>query len=169
MKVRYHIATISFCTNLTTAESDSIPVGILMVGTSDQHAMALLAVREDHGLLDSLPPLIRSIVKDFPQMLQAQLEEILASADNGSIDNVMRVFEESLRNSFFVSDLRWNQEFDVPGATSARDEPWRAAYPSVVMAASERMVAAHVTPDEVRQHFKPWIHRHNRHEPVGLG
>lgn len=157
MKLRYHIATISFCSNLTKADSEAIPVGILFVGESADQAMALLLVRDDQAFLDRLPRLIRSIVKDFPQMLQAQLEEILQSEDDGSIDNVMRVFEESLRNSFFVSDLQWDQEITVP-ARHAVGEPWKAAYPSVMKRASEGMVSAHVMPDEIRQHFKPWIH-----------
>src|SRR5690606_19131468 len=128
-------------------------------------AMALLLVREDQAFLDRQPPLIRSIVKDFPQMLQGQLEEILQDDEHGSIDNVMRVFEESLRNSFFVSDLKWDEEITVPAARPSADEPWQAAYPSVMKRASEGMVAARVTPDDIRQHFKPWIHRPHRDAP----
>lgn len=162
MKVRHHIATISFCRNLTVANSEVVPVGVLMVGELPSgHAMDLLVVREDPALLASLPPLIRAIVADFPHLIQAQLTEILERDGDTSIDTVMTEFEESLRNSFFVSELLWNQELEVPESApvASPSEPWRAAYPSVVAKASERMVAFNPTPDHVRQSFIPWIHR----------
>jgi hypothetical protein len=93
--------------------------------------------------LDRLPGLIRSRFNDFPQMLQSQREEILQSDEDGSIDNGMRVFEESLRNSFSVSDLQRDQEITVPGRPPV-DEPWRAACPSVMKRATEGVVAAQI-------------------------
>ena len=164
MKIRQHIATISFCTNLTGANSEAIPVGVLILGERTDHAMALLLVREDAAFFDTLPRLIRSIVKDFPQMLQAQLEEILENDNGGSIDSVMKCFEDSRRNSFFVSDLKWGEEIVVPDMASGDGPtPWMAAMPSVVKRANEGMVAAHVMPDEMRQHFKPWMHGGHSH------
>jgi hypothetical protein len=157
MKLRYHIATISFCPNLTKPDSKAIPVGILMVGECAEQAMAFLAVREDRALLESLPPLIRSVVQDFPKLLQGQLEEILTNNGSSSIDSIMNIFEESLRNSFFVSDLKLSQQLHIPKAP-VMSEPWAMAYPSVVKEASQGMVAAQGVPAELRQHFRHWTH-----------
>lgn len=160
MKIRQHIATISFCTSLTAASSEAIPVAVLILNERTDHGMALLLVREDAAFFDKLPKLIRSIVKDFPRMLQAQLEEILENDGGDSIDSVMQSFEDSLRNSFFVSDLKWSEEIVLPNmASDEGPTPWMTAMPSVVKRANEGMVAAHVMPDEMRQHFKPWMHR----------
>lgn len=139
MKLRYHIATISFCTDLLNPEAaPSIPVGVLLLGEAKGLAVALLAVSRNLPLPDSCPPVVREIAEQFPQLVQAQLEEILRSDARTSIDEIMKVFEDSLRNSFFVSDLQLNQVVEIPVLKSEvlQDnwlyEPTHAAAASIV-------------------------------------
>lgn len=113
-QLRYHIATISFNPDLVDPEAKGCPVGLLFVGETGTDAVALLALGHRPRFADRLPTVMRSILDDFPALMVAQLDEMLKDQGSTSIDGIMEAFEDSLRNSFFVSDLKMNQYVDVP-------------------------------------------------------
>lgn len=156
MKLRYHIATISFCPDLLDPEGvPSVPMGVLLLGESTGRSVALLVVNREPTLPESLHGVIREIIQQFPAILQSQLESILHSDAGRSIDTIMQVFEDSLRNSFFVSDLRMNQFVEVARPVVPVSEENMLYQPSADAAAAS--IAAHF--DRLRAidyHYTPW-------------
>lgn len=160
MKLRYHIATLSFCPDLLDPEAASIPVGILLLAEAAGQGVALLAVDKNLPLSEALPPVVREIVGQFPQLVQAQLESILQSDAGANIDTIMEVFEDSLRNSFYVSDLQLNQIIDIPDFRSGvAREKW--LYEPTTRVAAASVAAAIEEPWAMDYRYRPW------HPPTG--
>jgi hypothetical protein len=156
MKLRYHIATISFCPDLLNPEAAaSVPVGVLLVGESSDQAVALLAVNREPALPAGLPDVVREIVGQFPLILQAQLESILHSDAGRSIDSIMREFEDSLRNSFYLSDLHMNQvvEAKTPKVAVRKEN---LLYEPFTNAAAASIAAQFEHPWAMDYRYRPW-------------
>lgn len=157
MRLRYHRATISFCGDLLRPEeSPSIPVGVLLLAEAKGVAVAMLAVNKNVELPQTLPEVVRQIVADFPRLVQAQLEQILHSDAGASIDSIMEVFEDSLRNSFHVSELVMNEEasFSEPAHEVPRES---ALYEPTNSLVSATIARSFEKPWWMDMRYRPWL------------
>lgn len=159
MKLRYHQATISFCPDLLNPDGVApIPVGVLLLAEAEDIAAALLTVDSHPALPESLPLVVREIAKDFPRLVSAQLEQILHSDASASIDTMMQMFEDSLRNSFYVSDLKLNQKIEVqsPKTRQAAGDHW--LYEPTTRLANATIARTFFKPPwmQTTSHYRPW-------------
>ena len=124
MRLRYHHATISFCPNLRNPEgADPIPLGVLFLGEADGFSVAMLKMKRELEVPGDMPEVVTEIVRDMPRLLEAQIMEAL-KAGGCNIDTIMSTFEDSLRNSFYVSHVKMNQVLDVEVPTVQPAVEW---------------------------------------------
>ncbi len=120
MKARFHIAVISFCADLVSPEAEAVPAGLLVVGELEDRGFAMLQTDQSPELPE-LPAYMAALVSDFQQLLRAQLEDLLSQdALRQDLDALMDAFEESLRNSFYISHLERGVEIELPDPAPAR-------------------------------------------------
>jgi hypothetical protein len=158
MKLRYHQATISFCPDLLNPDqAGAVFVGVLLLGETANMAVALLTVTKELALPDTLPTVVKELAADFPRLVQAQLEQILKSDANTSIDTIMEVFEDSLRNSFYVSDLLMNQEVEIDPPPPRRGIDVNWLYEPTTRLANATVVRSFEKPWWMDVRYRPWL------------
>jgi len=107
MKLHFYLAEISFCTDMTDINSPVIPVGALFLAESldgEEASQAVLLIAPP------VPPegtdeFTQSWLKDYPELIQAQLEWILNMHPGKPIGDILEMLQESMQNSFFISDI----------------------------------------------------------------
>lgn len=122
MKARYHLATVSFSTDLVCPESPSVPIGAFAVGETDGVAVAVLAVQKAPPVTTPLPNIVLAMLERFPDLLIAQLNELLQTGRAVPVDEVLEQFEDSLRNSFHVSEVRTQDAVELQAAGLGADQ-----------------------------------------------
>ena len=118
LTMRYHIAEISFSEDLTQPDSKVLPVGLLLLGEIQGLSFALLAMRKSVQVAH-LPRIVQKLIADFPALMARQITELIKNKQD--IDVMIECFEDSLRNSFFVSDLKTHLELDLGIKSSKND------------------------------------------------
>ncbi len=109
MKLGYQQATISFCLDLTSPNSQLIPVANLLVGETDGMQVAGVAV-----LVPNLDPLTKAMLNDTPQLVRQYVDEAFQRRSPAApLSDVLARVYHSLRNSMHVSVISTASEVEV--------------------------------------------------------
>jgi len=119
MKLRYGSAVVSFCPDLTAADTKSIPLAALVVGETDDGPVAALTW---HHLASSIfakeDPLTAAMLEDLPKLLRDHVDQAWEGigASQDSIEAVLVRLRNGLRNSLHVSQVQHSLEKEVSEA-----------------------------------------------------
>lgn len=123
MKLRYKHAVVSFCPDLTDPDGYSIPVGVLLIGRSDELGVAAATALRSHALAKTglLDPISAAIQDDLLGVLQEHVNEAI-EAEHGRVDpgRVLATLQGALRNSLFVSRISEEQTEALPASDEAQ-------------------------------------------------
>jgi hypothetical protein len=113
MRLRYRLATISYCPDLTDPSALSVPIAVLAVGKEDGRWSAA-AVAVDAKQL-GLDPLSTAMLADVPHMIRRHVDLSMAKLGaDATPDEVVNIVRESLKTSIHVSELSGHLEVEVP-------------------------------------------------------
>lgn len=109
MKLGYQQATISFCVDLTSPDSEEIPIANLLVGEVEGRQVAGVAVLVP-GHID---PLTKAVLNDTPQLVRQYVDEAFKQRSPAApLGDVLARVYHSLRNSMHVSAIGEPAEID---------------------------------------------------------
>ncbi len=117
MKLRHRHAVISFCPDLTSADAESVPVAVLLVGEDEDQRYPLTAIAYPSDIPTTITdPVAAEIIASFPRQLQAYLDEAVTESASLDIDATLETLFQSLRNSLHVSAISKLETVDVTEA-----------------------------------------------------
>jgi hypothetical protein len=110
MKLTYQQATIGFCTDLTSPNSEVIPVANLLVGEAEgRHVAGVALLIPDH-----LDPLTKAVLNDTHQLVRQYVDEAFRQRSAAaSLGDVLARVYHSLRNSMHVSAIHEPAEAEI--------------------------------------------------------
>lgn len=103
MQLTYQQATIGFASDLTSPNSEIIPLANLLVGEADgRHVAGVALLIPDH-----LDPLSKAVLSDTHQLVRQYVDEAFRQrSPAASLGDVLARVYHSLRNSMHVSEIR---------------------------------------------------------------
>jgi hypothetical protein len=110
MKLGYQQATIGFCVDLTSPNSEVIPIANLLVGEADGRQVAGVALL----VPEHLDPLTKAVLNDTHQLVRRYVDEaFMRRPPAAPLSDVLSRVYHSLRNSMHVSAIREPAEVEV--------------------------------------------------------
>ncbi|HWO25670.1 MAG TPA: hypothetical protein VNO30_43325 [Kofleriaceae bacterium] len=110
MKLTYQQATIGFCTDLTSPNSEIIPVANLLVGEVEGRYVAGVALL----VPEHLDPLTKAVLNDTHQLVRQYVDEAFRQRSPAApLGDVLARVYHSLRNSMHVSAIHEPAETDI--------------------------------------------------------
>jgi hypothetical protein len=110
MKLGYQQATIGFCVDLTSPNSEIIPIANLLVGEAEGRQVAGVALL----VPEHLDPLTKVVLNDTHQLVRRYVDEaFMRRPPAAPLSNVLARVYHSLRNSMHVSAIGEPAEVEV--------------------------------------------------------
>jgi hypothetical protein len=110
VKLGYQQATIGFCVDLTSPNSEIIPIANLLVGEAEGRQIAGVALL----VPDHLDPLTKAVLNDTHQLVRRYVDEaFLRRSPAAPLSEVLARVYHSLRNSMHVSTIGEPAEVQV--------------------------------------------------------
>ena len=134
MKLGYQQATIAFCMDLTSPDSEVIPVANLLVGEAEGRHIAGIAVL----VPDHLDPLTRAVLNDTHQLVHQYVDEAFRHRSPAApLSDVLARVYHSLRNSMHVSVIAEPAEIEVAEIGQLGGTVFNLLYQGLVKALTE--------------------------------
>src|SRR5215510_6364079 len=110
MRLGYQQATIGFCVDLTSPDSEVIPITTLLVGEAAGRQVAGVALL----VPDHLDPLTKAVLNDTHQLVRRYVDEAFMHRPPAApLSDVLSRVYHSLRNSMHVSAIAEPGEVEV--------------------------------------------------------
>jgi hypothetical protein len=110
MKLGYQQAMIGFCVDLTSPDSEVIPIANLLVGEAEGRQVAGVALL----VPDHLDPLTKAVLNDTHQLVRRYVDEaFMRRPPAAPLSDVLAHVYHSLRNSMHVSSIAEPAEVEV--------------------------------------------------------
>lgn len=167
MKLGYQQATIGFCVDLTSPNSDVIPIANLLVGEAEGRQVAGVALL----VPDHLDPLTKAVLNDTHQLVRRYIDEaFMRRPPAAPLSDVLARVYHSLRNSMHVSAIAEPAEVEVAELGQLGGTVVNLLYQGLVKALADAglAVAAQTQPPTIRPTKLTWTSRSNLDLPQSL-
>lgn len=168
MKLGYQQATISFCVDLTSPNSEVIPVANLLVGEAEEQQVAGVAIL----VPDHLDPLTKAaVLSDTHQLVRQYVDEAFQRrSPQAPLSDVLARVYHSLRNSMHVSAISEPAEIDVPDVSQLGGTVFTLLHQGLVKALTDAglVVVAESSRPAIRPAKPMWSSPSSLHLPQSL-
>lgn len=167
MKLGYQQATISFCVDLTSPNSDIIPIANLLIGEAEGRQVAGVALL----VPDHLDPLAKAVLNDTHQLVRRYVDDAFTRRPPAApLGDVLARVYHSLRNSMHVSSIAEPAEVEVSELGQLGGTVVNLLYQGLVKALADAglAVAAQAPPPTIRAPKPTWASRPNLDLPQSL-
>jgi hypothetical protein len=156
MKLDYQQATIGFCVDLTSPNSEIIPVANLLVGEADGRQVAGVALL----VPEHLDPLTKAVLNDTHQLVRRYVDEaFMRRSPAAPLSDVLARVYHSLRNSMHVSVIGEPAEVEVAEIGQLGGTVVNLLYQELVKALADAGVVAHARAPVIRPAKLMWMGR----------
>jgi hypothetical protein len=148
MKLGYQQATIGFCADLTSPNSEIIPIANLLVGEAEGRQVAGVALL----VPEHLDPLTKVVLNDMHQLVRRYVDEaFMRRPPAAPLSDVLARVYHSLRNSMHVSAIGEPAEVEVAEIGQLGGTVVNLLYQGLVKALADAgLMAPNAPPPEIR-------------------
>ena len=166
MKLGYQQATIGFCVDLTSPDSEIIPIANLLVGVADGRQVAGVALL----VPEHLDPLTKAVLNDTHQLVRRYVDEaFMRQPPAAPLSDVLARVYHSLRNSMHVSAIGEPAEVEVVEIGQLGGTVVNLLYQGLVRALADAgLVVAQVPLPAIRPAKPVWMSRSTLDLPQSL-
>jgi hypothetical protein len=153
VQLGYQQATIAFCVDLTSPDSEVIPVANLLIGEAEGRHVAGIAVL----VPEHLDPLTRAVLNDTHQLVRQYVDEAFRHRSPAApLSDVLARVYHSLRNSMHVSVIAEPAEIEVAEISQLGGTVFNLLHQGLVKALTDAgLVIAAQTPRPAIRPAKP--------------
>jgi len=165
MKLGYQQATIGFCVDLTSPNSEIIPIANLLVGEAEGRQVAGVALL----VPEHLDPLTKAVLNDTHQLVRRYVDEaFMRRLPTAPLGDVLARVYHSLRNSMHVSAIGEPAEVDVAEIGQLGGTVVNLLYQGLVKALADAGLVVTQAPPAIRPAKPVWMRRSTLDLPQSL-
>jgi hypothetical protein len=153
MKLGYQQATIGFCVDLTSPDSEVIPIANLLVGEVEGRQVAGVALL----VPDHLDSLTKAVLNDTHQLVRRYVDEaFMRRPPAAPLSDVLARVYHSLRNSMHVSAIAEPAEVQVAEIGQLGGTVVNLLYQGLVKALADAKLVVIAPPPTIRPAKPMW-------------